>query len=783
MAASVGGMRWLLCLCGIALATAAGAWWWHSGPLTASLARPTQPQAPIHVGAQVCAQCHAQEAQRWRGSHHDLAMQPATDASVAADFNDRRFTYAGVTSTFSRRGGKFVVRTDGPDGSLRDYAVKYTFGTSPLQQYLVEFPDGRLQALSIAWDTRPRAQGGQRWFHLYPGQNVSHRDELHWTGRSQNWNYMCAECHSTGVRKNYDATARRFATRYAEVNVACEACHGPGSNHVTWARKEGDWRRLDGGTKGLAVALDERKTVTWAISADTGNAQRTPARMTSREVETCGRCHARRGQFSDDATHGRPLGDTHRVSLIDGPLYHPDGQIREEVYEYGSFLQSKMFARGVTCSDCHEPHSGKLRASGGQVCLGCHAAQKYETATHHFHQAGSRGADCVGCHMPTSLYMVVDPRHDHSVRVPRPDLSVKLGVPNACTGCHTGRPAEWAAKQVEAWYGHTPRGHQRFAEALAAAARGAPGAAEQLQSIAVDGDQPAIARASALARLGGAATDASLGALRAGLKDPDALVRRAAVRSLAGIEPVARVVLLAPLLEDPVRAVRMEVALALAGAPRDRLTAGQQTALARARDEYVAGEQFNADRPESHVNLALLYAAERRVADAEAELRAALDLDPRFVPAAVNLADLYRASRRDTEGERVLRAALEHDPRSAAAHHALGLLLARQQRGREALAELEAAARLAPENARYGYVYAVALHDTGRPSQAIEVLTRVLARHPYDREALAGLATYTHAAGRVPEALAYARRLAELDPSNADLRRVVQGLEQETGRR
>jgi predicted CXXCH cytochrome family protein len=767
-------VRWLLRLGVIAIAVGgvAGAWW-YSGRPSARL------HAPSHVGALVCAQCHAREHERWRGSHHDLAMQPATDASVAADFNDQRFSYAGVSSTFSRRDGKFMVRTDGPDGRLQDYEIKYTFGTSPLQQYLVEFPDGRLQALSIAWDTRPKAHGGQRWFHLYPGQNVTHRDELHWTARSQNWNYMCAECHSTGVRKNYDATARRFATRYAEVNVACEACHGPGSHHVAWARKEDDWWRLDGGTKGLAIALDQRKTGTWAISAETGNAQRTSSRPTSREVETCGRCHARRSQFSDDAASGRPLGDTYRVSLVDGSLYHVDGQIREEVYEYGSFLQSKMFARGVTCSDCHEPHSGKLRVSGGQVCVGCHAAQKYETATHHFHQTGSRGAECVGCHMPTTTYMVVDQRHDHSIRVPRPDLSVKLGVPNACTGCHTGRPAAWAARQVETWYGHAPRGYQRFAEALAAASRDAPDAAEQLQSIAADGDQPAFVRASALARLAGSATDASLGALRVGLKDPDALVRRAAVRALAGIEPGARVVLLAPLLDDPVRAVRIEAALALAGTPRDRLTTDQQAALARGRDEYVASEQFNADRPESHVNLALLYVAERRVADAEAELRAALEFDPLFVPAAINLADLYRASRRDAEGERVLRAALEHDPRSAAAHHAQGLLLARQQRGREALAELEAAARLAPESARYGYVYAVALYDAGDRAQAVGVLSRVLARHPYARDALTALVAYTDAAGNAPEALMYARRLATLDPSNAELARIVQRLEEQ----
>ncbi|HET9926942.1 MAG TPA: multiheme c-type cytochrome, partial [Methylomirabilota bacterium] len=333
----------------VVVAIAAGGWWWHLGlqPRPPLVGRSAPASLPMtHVGQQVCAQCHPQIEQRWRGSHHDLAMQPATDASVTGNFNDTRFTYAGVTSTFFRRDGKFVVRTDGSDGQLADYEIKYTFGTAPLQQYLIEFPDGRLQALGIAWDTRERAHGGQRWFHLYPGQNVTHQDGLHWTRPSQNWNYMCAECHSTGVRKNYDPGTRHFNTTYAEVNVACEGCHGPGSTHVAWARKEGDWPRLDGGTKGLAGPLDERRGVTWTISPETGNAERAPARGTAREVETCGRCHARRGQFSEDYVPGRSLGDTHRVALLEDRLYYPDGQIRDEVYEYGSFLQSKMFYQG-----------------------------------------------------------------------------------------------------------------------------------------------------------------------------------------------------------------------------------------------------------------------------------------------------------------------------------------------------------------------------------------------------------------------------------------------------
>jgi predicted CXXCH cytochrome family protein len=587
---------------------------------------------------------------------------------------------------------------------------------------------------------------------------------------------MCAECHSTDLRKNYDPATRRFATRYAEVNVACEACHGPGSRHVAWARTEGDRQRLDGGTKGLTIALDERRGATWAISAETGNAQRTPPGRQGREVEMCGRCHARRGQFSDDYVPGRPLGDTHRIALLEERLYHPDGQIRDEVYEYGSFLQSRMFRQGVTCSDCHDPHSAKLRAPGRQVCLGCHAASKYESPAHHFHPAGSRGAECIACHMPPTTYMVVDPRHDHSIRVPRPDLSVALGVPNACTACHADRPAAWAARQVETWYGRPARGYQRFAEALHAGAVGSPGAAERLVALANDREQPGIARGSAIERLGRVSSPGAVEAIRAGLGDPDPLVRRAAAGALAGVDPAARIGLLAPLLDDPVRVVRMEAARALADAPSDRMTDAQRRALERGLGEYVKAQQFNADRPESHLNLGLLHAAQRRPVEAEAALRVALQLDPRFAPASVNLADLYRATGRDADGERVLRMALE-DGQSAAAHHALGLLLVRQRRMPEALAALGDAARLAPESARYGYVYAVALHEAGQPKAATEALERALARHPYDRDILTALAAYWQQQGQPRRALTYARRLAELEPSSPEIRRLVERLE------
>src|SRR5215813_10141464 len=345
------------------------------------------------AGSEVCASCHQTEDKLWHSSQHERAMAHATDKSVLGDFNDVSFKYFDVTSRFFRKDGNFFVETDGPDGKLASYQVKYTFGLDPLQQYLIEFPDGRLQALSIAWDSRPKDKGGQRWFHLYPTENIKHNDVLHWTKLNQNWNFMCAGCHSTGVHKNYDAATDRFATNWAEISVGCEACHGQGSRHVAWARAKQSWwpfGKTEDRTKGLPVQLDERRDVVWRIDPRTGNAARnfTPA-LVRREVETCGLCHARRSEFSEDWTPGRSLSDTHVVSPLRRGLYHADGQMLDEVYNYGSFKQSKMFAAGVTCSDCHEPHGAKLRAPGDGVCLQCHAADKYAAATHHHHAAVS----------------------------------------------------------------------------------------------------------------------------------------------------------------------------------------------------------------------------------------------------------------------------------------------------------------------------------------------------------------------------------------------------------
>jgi len=739
--------------------------------------------AATFVGSTACGGCHQKQAELWHGSQHSHAMDHATETTVLGDFSGAIFDYFGVRSRFFRDKAKFLVETDGPDGKLATFEVKYTFGVEPLQQYLVAFPDGRLQALSLAWDTRPKDQGGQRWFHLYPNEQIRHDDFLHWTKLNQNWNFMCAECHSTGVRKNYDAATDRFTTTFAEISVGCEACHGPGSSHVAWAgQRQGWWPlgKVDDPTMGLLVRFDERSKVSWPIDAKSGNARRSELAFSLRkETETCGLCHARRGQFSENWLPGRWLSETHSVAPLSRGLYQADGQMLDEVYNYGSFKQSKMFAAGVTCSDCHEPHSAKLRLTGDGLCLQCHATDKYAAVSHHGH-AGASPA-CASCHMPTRTYMVVDQRHDHSFRIPRPDLTVKLGTPNTCNGCHADKSADWAAAAIERWHGPNRKGFQTFAPALHAAWTGKADAARLLAQVAADRGTPAIARASALGELAPRLTPTALPVLRSSLADPDPMVRIGALDVLESVPMAQRWPLAAALLGDDVEGVRTRAAYVLAGAETARLSAAEREGFERAAQEFVAAMKFNADRPESRSMLGSFYLRRGATAEAEAELKAALRLSRQYTPAAINLADLYRQLDRESDGEQVLRQAMARSQQDAGLHHALGLTLVRLKRLDEAIDELRLAAELAPEQPRYAYVHAVALNSAGRGGEAIPVLKDSLARHPDDRETLLALISFSRDGGDIPSAIAYAQQLARLAPADPSVARLVQDLERQQG--
>ena len=755
-----------------------GALLWACGG-GAEIAPPPVASEAEYSGRAACAECHSDEDRLWRGSHHDLAMQEASSRSVLGDFDDAQLTHAGVTTTFLRRGDGFFVRADGPDGSPTEYEIAYTFGAVPLQQYLVELDGGRLQALTVCWDSRPASQGGQRWFHLYPDEEIAPGDPLHWTGDFLNWNYMCAECHSTNVRKGYDAATDSYSTSWSEIDVSCEACHGPGSRHVEWGRAVAlELPPPEVEHMGLMVRLTDPGRGSWIVDQETDKGVRLAPGVPTAELDTCARCHSRRTALTDDYTFGRPLGDTHRLALLDAELYHADGQILDEVYVHGSYLQSRMHAAGVTCSDCHDPHSLDLLFPGDRVCARCHTAAKFDTAEHHFHQPGTEGSHCVDCHMPPKTYMVVDPRHDHSLRIPRPDLSLELGTPNACSDCHRDKTVQWAADKVAAWYGPDRRAEQHWGAAIQAARDWRPDGGPRLESVLADPQAPAIARASAVSLMPAYLTPASLGAVEAALGDEDPLVRRAALTVLDAVDTATRLRLGSPLLDDPVLAVRLQAAQVLGSVPDPELEFGQRSLLRAALNEYEAAQRFNADRAEGRLNLGWLALQRSRPAEAEAEYLAAIDMAPWFAPAYVNLADLYRQLGRDAEGEEVLRRGLGAAAEAADIHHALGLLLARAGLQEESLAELERGAALAADAPRYAYVYGIALNSAGRGAAALEVLRRAHEAAPIDRDVLFGLATISRDRGEVGAALGYARKLAELAPYDPGVRRLVAALEQ-----
>jgi tetratricopeptide (TPR) repeat protein len=670
-------------------------------------------------------------------------MLIASPASVRGNFNNATVNSGGGEAKFFRAGDRFLINTEGADGKLHDFEIRYTFGVYPLQQYLVAFPDGKVQALRYAWDSRTAAEGGQRWFSLDPGTRVAHTDEFHWTARQNMWNFMCADCHSTGLRKGYDPGTDQFKSTWSEINVGCEACHGPASEHVTWAKRS-SIAKLVWRDPHITNTLNDRAGVTWSIDQQTGNAHRSVAPATTRtEVETCAQCHSRRVPIADNYVAGKKFLDYYVPAVLVKGLYYPDGQQREEVYNHASFLQSRMYHMGVTCSDCHEPHSATLRRPGNATCGQCHSQSKYDAPSHTLHTAGSVGAQCAACHMPTTTYMQIDPRQDHSIRIPRPDRTVSLGIPNACNNCHTDKSASWADSQIVTHHGSTRKGFQRFVSAFAADDTAAGDAAQELAQIANDSTEPVIARASALARLVAHPGDVALATARSSSRDADALVRRSAVSILDALPPEQRADVAAPLLVDESRAVRIEAARVLAAASAS-LTGKARNDFSRASAEFIASQRYLADRAENRDQLAMFFDETGRRSEAEAEYRAAITIAPRYSPAYVNLADLLRREGREADGEATLRQGVAAIPNDATMRFALGLSLVRSKKMANALKQLEQAMTLAPEQPRFAYVYAVALSEAGQRDRALAITKKILKDFPDNADAQALLGTLSH---------------------------------------
>lgn len=729
-----------------------------------------------YVGGSACMRCHRDEFEAWTGSHHALAMQEATAQTVLGAFNNTTFNHHGIESRFFKRGDKFTVRTDGPDGKLADYEIKYTFGVTPLQQYLIEFPGGRYQALSIAWDSRPKSEGGQGWFHLYPHEKVDHNDQLHWTGRYQNWNLQCAECHSTNLKKGYDLASDSYRTTFSALNVSCEACHGPASQHLDWAKLARPPYAQDD-AKGLALRLQSRWDEAWKFPDSAAKFAQRDRHAADTLMNACWACHARRSTLAEGGLPGLPLEETHRPALLTPPAYYADGQQRDEDYTWGSFQQSKMFQKGVTCLDCHEPHALKLRAAGNALCARCHNAAVFDTSKHHFHKLGSQGAQCVNCHAPEQNYMVIDGRHDHSFRLPRPDLSLSLGSPNACIQCHQKRKPEWAAAVLDNWYGTAWRERPHYGNVLHAGATQGLKALPALLELAQDAAQPAVVRATAATFSAPLMRPDSVPVAQVLLQDADPSMRIAALSLLEAFGPAERVAGAAPLLSDPVCGVRLEAGRVLADVPDDLLPPDKQSTLHDVLRKYLASLQQNADWPAANVNLGNLALRQGRFDAAISWYERALALDPRFAAAYVNLADVYRQLGREADGEQRLRQGLALMPQAADLHHALGLLLVRKGDMPAALQELAAAAKSAVDNARYAYVYGVGLNSAGKRREALAVLRAADQAHPYDLDILGALIAMQREAGDAQAALVYARKAAEALPQDVGIKQLVQELE------
>jgi predicted CXXCH cytochrome family protein len=725
---------------------------------------------PGFVGSNACGACHPVQTRAWKVSQHAKAMQQASGLTVLGHFNGAEARHFNSQARFYQKDGSFFVETEGKDGKTALFEVKHTFGLSPLQQYLAGFPDGRLQALPYAWDTRPVEEGGQRWFHLYPTEDILPSDVLHWTGPQQNWNYMCAECHSTGVRKNYDAATDRFNTTFSEASVGCEACHGPASAHVRWA--EGG-KAADVPYRGFPSTPAKRQAINWAPDLKTGSPSASLPSAAGDAMEACDRCHSRRGQFSERWRPGQPLMDTHLPSFLTSDLFEDDGQMKDEVFNTSSFRQSKMFAKGVTCTDCHDPHSGHLKAAGSKVCSRCHSPEKFAVSSHTGHAASPSSPDCIACHMPARTYMVIDRRHDHSFRVPRPDLTVKYGVPNTCSSCHADHDAAWAAAAIERLHGPVRKGFQNYAEAFHAARLRLPESRDLLLKVAQDGSAPAIARGTALLLLRDRPSASVLEALRRGLLDEDPIVRIGALSALDAFPPQWRWALGKEALHDNVRAVRMQAASTFADMDPAGMNLADKIAFEEASNQYIAARTFNADRAEERTNLASFYARRGNAAPAEQEYLAAIKLSPAQVPPRVGLAELYRATGREAEAERLLRETISAAPNAAAAHHALGLSLIRQKRYGEALQSLQNAAELEPEQSRYAYVYAVALQSKGQEQEAKKILQRTLSSDPSNADILTILLQGSIRAANLNEALAYAEQLRVLHPDDPALPKLI----------
>lgn len=691
-----------------------------------------------------------EEREKWQHSHHQKSMLLASTDTILGDFENTTVTINDKTTRFFKKGEEFWVHTDDIIGTPQEFKIEYTFGFDPLQQYLVKTNDGKYQILPVSWDTRPAARGGQRWFHIYGDDHIKPNERLHWTGPLQNWNGMCADCHSTGLTRDYDAASDQFNSEWQTVNVSCKSCHVE---------------------DGYSDFSNSTATEGWVFKENAVTAQWSGETRANNEIEVCAACHSLRTPITDGIDPSKAFLDQFTPTLIQSPQYFPDGQVKEEDYVWGSFLQSKMYSKGVICSDCHDPHSLELKAPGNQICTTCHLPSKFDVPSHHNHQIGSTGSMCVNCHMPETTFMQVDARNDHSFRIPRPDLSHQTESPDACTGCHQDMTPDDAAANITKWFGSDRVTVPHFGETFSAVLTNEPGSESRLKSLLKNREMPPIVRASAYAMLDRFPNPDTFSHIEDGLKSSDPLIRLAAINSAHILPPNLQVALITPLLQDELKAVRI--------AAFDQI--GDPNLNTTIKREYDIAAEQTMWRGEGRYNLALFHQRRGNSGLATELYLSSQQIDPYFSASYVNLADLLRSSSNERMSGQIIDRGLNFMPDDPALNFSKALHLVRDQNAPEALAYLDKAVNFAPDNSRYAYTYGVALSDLGQPNKAIEVLSAALQKDQYNQDINAILLNLNRAQGNWNEALKYAINLSKLLPDNETIDRIISDLQNKTG--
>ena len=728
--------------------------------------------AATFSGKESCIECHADEYNSWRGSDHDMAMDTALDSTVLGNFNNVIFEHNGFKHKFYKKNGKFYVHTLGKGGKAGDFQISYTFGVKPLQQYLVPFEKGRLQVLPITWDTKRK-----RWYHMFDSihknEDIPPDDWLYWTNNGQNWNGMCAECHSTDLHKNYDPQTHQFHTTWSEIDVSCEACHGPASEHIKWAK----------------MAENERPDINnYALVVKSGGI------TNDQLISQCAYCHARRSSYEDFIHPRKDMFDIIGPQLPVSPIYHVDGQILEEDYVYSSFTQTKMYMTGVKCTDCHDVHSLKVKYNAdNRLCEQCHLKKDYDTPKHHHHKYKGEGGEpivlnngkeiievgegtsCVKCHMPGGMYMGVDFRRDHSMRIPRPDLSVKLGTPNACNSqCHKDKSAEWAAGYTQKWYGKSKDIH--FAEVFNNAINRDTSAPKQLVKIINEPSTPPIIRAAAVMYAGQVPTMESNEKVKEMLKNDNPMVRKEAVTSYFPADEKDLIKTIAPLLKDTSRLVRLAATTKLTPASKESFDDSTKALLNRCVQEYIKTMMYSADFAPSRHNLGILYADIGDMKKAEENYLEALRIDNKFYPAKMNLALLYNREGKNKKAEILLKDVIKNHPEITQAFYSLGLLEAEMGNYEMSAEYLKTASEQMPNNARVFLNLAKILQYLNNIPEAESAYLKAYALEPYNGDYLAAIFDFYMKTGNTNKAKEYLKKWLKIYPNDTDAKNLLESL-------